>query len=75
MAGFLPEPPRFVGRAEVMAAASAALAPESGRSAVVFHGMAGGGKTTCALELAYRHQRAFEALAFWSAPTDPDQFG
>lgn len=58
-----------------MAAASAALAPASGRTAVVFHGMAGGGKTTCALELAYRHQRAFEALAFWSAPTDPEQFG
>lgn len=75
MAGFLPEPPRFVGRAEPMAAASAALAPASGRTAVVFHGMAGGGKTACALELAYRHQRAFEALAFWSAPTDSEQFG
>ena len=75
MAGFLPEPPRFVGRAEPMAAASAALAPASGQTAVVFHGMAGGGKTACALELAYRHRRAFEALAFWSAPTDPEQFG
>jgi tetratricopeptide (TPR) repeat protein len=75
MARFPPEPPRFVGRAEAMATASAALAPESERSAVVFHGMAGAGKTACALELAYRHQRAFEALAFWSAPTDPDQFG
>ena len=61
--------------AEPMAAASAALAPESGRTAVVFHGMAGAGKTACALELAYRHQGAFAALAFWSAPTDPDQFG
>ncbi len=75
MAWFPPEPPRFVGRAEPMAAASAALAPESGRTAVVFHGMAGAGKTACALELAYGHQRVFEALAFWSAPTDPDQFG
>jgi hypothetical protein len=37
--------------------------------------MAGAGKTACALELAYRHQGAFAALAFWSAPTDPDQFG
>jgi hypothetical protein len=72
---FPPEPLRFVGRAEPMAAASAALAPESGRTAVVFHGMAGAGKTACALELAYGHQRAFAALAFWSAPTDPDQFG
>ncbi len=75
MARFPPEPPRFVGRAQAMATASAALAPEAGRTAVVFHGMAGAGKTACALELAYRHQRAFEALAFWSAPTDPDQFG
>lgn len=75
MAGFPTEPPRFVGRAEVMAAASAALAPKSGQTTVVFHGMAGGGKTACALELAYRHQRTFEALAFWSAPTDPEQFG
>jgi hypothetical protein len=75
MAWFPPEPPRFVGRAAPMAAASAALAPESGCTAVVFHGMAGAGKTACALELAYRHQGAFAALAFWSAPTDPDQFG
>lgn len=71
MARFPPEPPWFVGRAEAMATASAALAPESGRAAVVFHGMAGAGKTACALELAYRHQRAFEALAFWSPPPTP----
>ncbi|MGH3944665.1 MAG: hypothetical protein ACRDSI_06425 [Pseudonocardiaceae bacterium] len=75
MARFPAEPTRFVGRAAVMAAASTALAPASGRTAVVFHGMAGAGKTTCAVELAYRHQRRFVALAFWSAPTDPDQFG
>ncbi|MGH3669385.1 MAG: hypothetical protein ACRDSH_01935 [Pseudonocardiaceae bacterium] len=75
MARFPPEPLRFVGRAEAMAAASAVLAPASGRNGVVFHGMVGAGKTACALELAYRYQRAFEALAFWSAPTDPDQFG
>ncbi|HKR52018.1 MAG TPA: hypothetical protein VJT72_21055 [Pseudonocardiaceae bacterium] len=74
MAWFPAEPTRFVGRAEVMAAASTALAPASGRTAVVFHGIAGAGKTTCAVELAYRRQRAFPALAFWSAPTDPDQF-
>jgi tetratricopeptide (TPR) repeat protein len=74
MAWFPAEPTRFVGRVEVMAAASTALAPASGRAAVVFHGMAGAGKTTCAVEFAYRHQRAFGALVFWSAPTDPDQF-
>jgi hypothetical protein len=74
MAWFPAEPTRFVGRAEVMAAVNTALAPASGFTAVVFHGMAGAGKTTCAVELAYRRQRAFPALAFWSAPTDPDQF-
>ncbi|MGH4006995.1 MAG: hypothetical protein ACRDTH_02285 [Pseudonocardiaceae bacterium] len=74
MAWFPAEPARFVGRAEVMAAASSALASASGRAAVVFHGIAGAGKTTCAVELAYRRQRAFPVLAFWSAPTDPDQF-
>ncbi|MGH3871853.1 MAG: hypothetical protein ACRDSR_10135 [Pseudonocardiaceae bacterium] len=72
---FPAEPARFVGRAELMAAAGAALAPASGRTAVVFQGMAGAGKTTCAVQLAYRHRRGFTGLAFWSAPTDPDQFG
>ncbi|MGH4000031.1 MAG: hypothetical protein ACRDTJ_21510, partial [Pseudonocardiaceae bacterium] len=75
IARFPAKPTRFVGRAEAMAAASTALDPASGRTAVVFHGMAGAGKTTCAVELAHRHQRAFVALAFWSAPTDADQFG
>ncbi len=75
IARFPVEPTRFVGRVEMMAAASTALAPTSGRTAVVFHGMAGAGKTTCAVKLAHRHQRAFVALAFWSAPTDADQFG
>jgi hypothetical protein len=69
------EPPWFVGRAEVMAAASAALAPACRRRAIVFYGIAGVGKTTCAVELAYRCQHGFDALAFWSAPPDPDQFG
>ena len=55
------EPGRFVGRASAMARASAALAPGSGRTAVLLHGMAGSGKTTCAMELAYRHQDAFAA--------------
>lgn len=75
MAWFPPEPPRFVGRAEAMTAAGTALAPDSGHTTVLFHGMAGMGKTTCAVELAYRHQRAFVTLVFWSAPADPDQFG
>jgi hypothetical protein len=69
MAYFPDEPVRFVGRAAAMARASAALAPDSGKTGVLLHGMAGAGKTACALELAYRHQDAFAALAFWQAPT------
>ncbi len=72
IAGFPAEPMRFAGRAEVMTAASTALAPASGRTAVMLHGTAGAGKTTCAVELAYRHQGGFAVVAFWSAPTDPD---
>jgi tetratricopeptide (TPR) repeat protein len=75
MAYFPPEPERFVGRAEAMAKASAALAPDSGRSAVVLHGMAGAGKTACAVELAYRHQDSFSAHAFWQAPQADDDLG
>jgi hypothetical protein len=69
MAYFPAEPERFVGRAGPMAAASAALAPRSGQTAVLLHGMAGAGKTACALELAYRHRDRFGAVAFWQAPT------
>jgi len=74
MERFPPEPERFVGRAGAMAQASAALAPESGRAAVLLHGMAGAGKTYCALELAYRHQASFAAVAFWKAPLRDDEF-
>jgi hypothetical protein len=74
MAYFPSEPQRFVGRAAAMAAASTALAAGSGRTALLLHGMAGAGKTACALELAYRHYDGFAAAAFWQAPTDPDQW-
>ena len=75
MAHFPAEPVRFVGRAEAMARASAALAPGSGRAAVLLYGMAGAGKTACALELAYRHQDSFAAATFWQAPPADDEFG
>jgi CHAT domain len=74
MAYFPDEPTRFVGRAQAMARAGAALAPGSGRTAVLLHGMAGAGKTACALELAYRHQDSFAAAAFWQAPTRDDEW-
>jgi tetratricopeptide (TPR) repeat protein len=68
MAYFPDEPAHFVGRAGPMARATAALAPENPRVGVVLHGMAGAGKTACALELAYRHEPSFGALVWWKAP-------
>jgi tetratricopeptide (TPR) repeat protein len=70
MAGFPPQPERFVGRTAVMARASAALADESGIPGIVLRGMPGGGKTACALELAYTHEHAFERLVWYKAPDD-----
>lgn len=70
MARFPPEPARFVGRTGVLARASAALAPASGIPGVLLHGMPGGGKTACALELAYGHQEAFDRLAWYKAPDE-----
>jgi tetratricopeptide (TPR) repeat protein len=70
LAGFPPQPVRFVGRVGPMTRATTALAPRSGRVGVVFHGMAGGGKTACALELAYTHQESFPLLAWHAAPPE-----
>lgn len=71
LAYFEPEPEHFVGRVRQLANASSALAPKSDHRAVVFHGMAGAGKTSCALELAYRHEEhRFEAMAWHRAPND-----
>ena len=68
LAGFPPEPARFVGRVAAMARAGQALAPRSGRSAIVLHGMAEIGKTTFALELAYTQRDNFPDL-IWHAVT------
>ena len=70
MAGFPAQPERFVGRVGALARAAAVLAPDSGWSGLVFHGMAGAGKTTCALELAYTHQDSFQGLVWWAAPPE-----
>jgi hypothetical protein len=70
LAGFPDQPDRFVGRTGVMARASAALARDSGVPGVLLHGMPGGGKTACALELAYGHEDAFESLIWFRAPDD-----
>ncbi|MFC4035028.1 CHAT domain-containing protein [Streptomyces polygonati] len=64
MAGFPGTPERFVGRVALMTRANTALAPHSGVSGVVLYGMAGSGKTTAALELAYTQERRFRALVW-----------
>jgi tetratricopeptide (TPR) repeat protein len=70
MAGIPPQPDRFVGRTGVMARASAALAAESRVPGVLLYGMPGGGKTACALELAYTHEHAFDRLVWYKAPDE-----
>lgn len=70
LAGFPPVPERFVGRVGPLTRAATALAPGSGRSGVLFHGMAGGGKTACAVELAYNHAESFPLMAFHMAPPE-----
>ncbi|MBO0802517.1 MAG: CHAT domain-containing protein [Nocardiopsaceae bacterium] len=70
LAGFPPQPDRFVGRTGVMMRASAALAVGSGVPGVLLHGMPGGGKTACALELAYTHEDAFQGLIWYKAPDE-----
>lgn len=71
LAGFPAEPERFVGRVGHMLRASRALAPQSTKTGVLLHGMAGGGKTACAVELAYRHRRErFQACVWHKAPDE-----
>ncbi len=62
-------PEHFVGRVKAMTDASAALASDSNRSGILFHGMAGGGKTSCAVELAYHHRAVgrFDGFVWYEA--------
>ena len=70
LAGFPPQPERFVGRVGVMARASAALAPGSRVPGLLLYGMPGGGKTACAAELAYTHEHAFDRMVWFKAPDE-----
>jgi tetratricopeptide (TPR) repeat protein len=64
LAYFRPEPKRFVGRTGPLGRASSGLAKDSDKRGVLFHGMAGAGKTSCALELAYHQRRSPRFLHF-----------
>ena len=68
--GFPDQPERFVGRTVVMSEGSAALAPRSGASSVLLYGIPGGGKTACALELAYTHEQAFDEFVWFELSSD-----
>ena len=69
--GKLADPPEpFVGRTGPLTRASAALAPHSDRTGVLFHGMAGAGKTACARELAYMSQDSFQDIVRYEAPVE-----
>jgi hypothetical protein len=70
LAFFPPEPDRFVGRIQPMATANGVLAGHDGDTGVLFAAADPTGKTACALELAYRYQDRFQALAWHQAPTD-----
>ncbi|HEX5734300.1 MAG TPA: CHAT domain-containing protein [Blastocatellia bacterium] len=71
---FPPQPERFVGRLMPMLRAREALAPESDKTGVLFYGMAGAGKTACALELAYGYDpqnvERFTGFVWHKAPEE-----
>lgn len=68
---FPAEPLRLVGRVHPLRRASQALAPDSPLRGVLFYGMPGAGKTACALELAYRHERnRFQGQIWYKAPEE-----
>jgi hypothetical protein len=70
LAHFRPEPERFVGRVGLLTKARGAMARESVSTGVLFYGMSGGGKTACALELAYQYQDIdrFQHFVWFEAP-------
>ena len=70
-AGFPPAPEQFVGHVGTLVRASAALAPHSGRIGVLLHGMAGLGKTACALEVAHAQRDNFSKLWYHALPGTP----
>ncbi len=70
LAYFDKAPDSFVGRVAAMTQASAALAADSGKAGALFLGMAGAGKTSCVVELAWHHATAgrFRDFVWFRAP-------
>jgi tetratricopeptide (TPR) repeat protein len=67
MAHFLPEPERFVGRLKPMIAGREVIAERGSLRGILYHGMAGAGKTTLATELAYRYREGRFRGFVWHA--------
>ncbi|MGH9721338.1 MAG: CHAT domain-containing protein [Bryobacteraceae bacterium] len=69
---FPSEPERLVGRVGLLTQARNVIAPESSYTGVLFHGMSGGGKTACALELAYLYEDIdrFQHFVWFEAPKE-----
>ncbi len=69
---FRDEPERFVGRVGLLTQARGVMARGSSNTGVLFHGMSGGGKTACALELAYQYQDIdrFQHFVWYKAPPE-----
>ncbi|MGV8127799.1 MAG: CHAT domain-containing protein [Methanothrix sp.] len=72
---FPPEPKRFVGRSRPLGRASSAMASDSEKRGVLFQGMAGAGKTACALETAYHQSRShrFRHFVWHQAPKENEE--
>jgi tetratricopeptide (TPR) repeat protein len=72
LAYFPKELERFVGRTGPLGRASSALAVGSDKRGVLFQGMAGAGKTACALELSYHQRRSprFRGFVWHEAPKE-----
>ncbi|HEX5405796.1 MAG TPA: hypothetical protein VFX16_26270 [Pseudonocardiaceae bacterium] len=70
LGGFPARSPRFVGRVGLMARIDTLLDQRSGQPGLVLHGMAGAGKTTAAVELAYTFVDSFVGAAWYVAPAD-----
>jgi tetratricopeptide (TPR) repeat protein len=70
LAHFPDEPKRFVGRVGLLTKARGTMARECASTGVLFYGMSGGGKTACALELAYQYQDIdrFQHFVWFEAP-------